>query len=49
MIRITTVKLLPGIDASISVLNVRASVTKISTMKECIKAIIIGTKKIMYS
>jgi hypothetical protein len=49
MIPITTVKLLPVIGALISALNVRASVTKILIMKESIKAIIIGTKKIMYS
>ena len=49
MNKITIVKLQQGIDASISVLNVRASATKILIMKECIKAIIIETKKIMFS
>ena len=49
MTQITTVKLQLGIDVFISVLNAKASVTKILIMKECIKAIIIATKKIMSS
>jgi hypothetical protein len=42
---ITTVK--KTIDVFISALNAKVSVTKILTMKGCIKAIIIVTKRIM--
>jgi hypothetical protein len=47
MNQITIVKLQQGIDVSISVQNVKASATKILIMKECTKAIIIGTKKMI--
>jgi hypothetical protein len=44
-----TIVMQKSIDASVSVLNVRASAAKILIIKECTKAIVIGTKKIMSS